>query len=103
MAMTLVVGLLLSSTPTWSQDFQKPPLAVERIKDLEQLNRACKRTLKSCDEVVKEKDELGKQKDEAIKFLREENKDLRKKKDNILTNPYLWGAFGVILGVVISK
>jgi len=92
MVLSLVVIL---SIPTQANEIQ--------LRDLNNLYGQCKTSLDSCKLVHTETKQLGKDKNEAIKFLREENKDLRKKKDHFLANPYLWGAVGIILGVVITK
>lgn len=72
-------------------------------RDAEEGLRLCDSALTACEEQRKASDELHKEKDKALEFYRNENERLRKSKDSIFNNPYLYLTVGIIAGALISK
>lgn len=65
--------------------------------------KLCSIALNQCEHTADLYKSLDEDKSKALEYHKKEAAELRDRKDSILSNPWLYGAAGLVLGVIITK
>lgn len=65
--------------------------------------QACEEALNACDSYAQSLEDVIKAQDLALAEAAKTEARLRRQRDSIFRNPFVWGAVGLVLGVVIVR